>query len=142
MARIRTIKPEFWTSAQIMECSVTSRLLFLGMLNFADDKGRMTASPKKIRAQVFPSDDITVDNITRMLEELSNNDLITLYEVDNVEYIQIDNFRKHQRIDKPYRSIYPDPDGNFDNDEDNIPKRLLKRSKNIPHRNGMEGKGS
>jgi len=34
MARIRTIKPEFWTAEQVMELSRDARLLFIGMWNF------------------------------------------------------------------------------------------------------------
>lgn len=39
MARIRTIKPEFWTAEQVMELSRDARLLFIGMWNFCDDAG-------------------------------------------------------------------------------------------------------
>ena len=137
MARIRTIKPEFWTSEQVMECSTTARLMFIGLWNFADDKGRMTASPKKIKAQIFPSDDLSYDNISGMLSELSKNDLITLYEHDNVEYIQIDGWEKHQRIDKPQPSKLPDIHGEYDQ----IQRMFEDRSKNIQRRKGMEGKG-
>ena len=142
MARIRTIKPEFWTSGQIMECSPITRLLFIGLWNFADDKGRMTANPKKIRAQIFPSDEVTYDNISIMLSELSKNDLITLYEVDNVEYLQIDGWSKHQRIDKPQPSRIPDIHGVIDEPSEIVPRKLSERSKTIHRRNGMEGKGS
>jgi hypothetical protein len=46
MARIRTIRPEFWTSEQVTECSMPARLLFIGLWNFCDDGGRMPYSPK------------------------------------------------------------------------------------------------
>lgn len=32
MARIRSIKPEFWVSEQIGECSTNARLTFIGLL--------------------------------------------------------------------------------------------------------------
>lgn len=129
MARIRTIKPEFWTSEQVMNCSPTSRLLFIGSWNFADDKGRMTLSEKKLKAQIFPSDDISLDEIHRMVLELAANDLITLYSVENIDYIQINGW-KHQRIDKPQKSRYPDIRGMFE-----------EVSENGRLRNGMEWKG-
>ena len=118
MARIRTIKPEFWTSEQVMNCSPLSRLLFIGSWNFADDKGRMTLSEKKLKAQIFPSDDISSDEIHRMVLELAENDLITLYSVENIDYIQINGW-KHQRIDKPQKSRYPNILGTFDEDSAN-----------------------
>ncbi len=108
MARIRTVKPEYWTSAQVMECSPISRLLFIGMWNFADDTGRMTLSPRTLKAQLFPSDDLTSDDIRRMILELARNDLVGFYVIDNKEYLQITGWQ-HQRIDKPQPSKYPPP---------------------------------
>lgn len=108
MARIRTVKPEFWTSAQVMECQPLTRLLFIGMLNFADDAGRMGYSPKTLKAQVFPSDDFPVADIQRMIVELSSNGLVLIYAVDGKEYIQITGWH-HQRIDRPKTSSIPGP---------------------------------
>lgn len=142
MARIRTIKPEFWTSGQIMECSPITRLLFIGLWNFADDKGRMTASPKKIRAQIFPADDVTPENINMMLSELSKNDLITLYECENIEYLQIDGWARHQRIDKPQPSRLPNIDGTIEEHSTINPRAISGQFKSARRRNGMEGKGS
>ncbi|MEU7656822.1 hypothetical protein AB0C41_32905 [Micromonospora taraxaci] len=82
MARIRSIKPEFWTSEQVMECSMGARLLFIGLWNFADDLGRIGLSAKSIKAQIFPSDDINSDTILGMIQELSNNGLLLLYTVN------------------------------------------------------------
>lgn len=112
MARIRSIKPEFWTSEQVMECSALTRLLFIGMWNFADDLGRLALSPKTIKAQVFPSDDITSDSIRRMIDELSSNDLVLIYEAGGKEYLQITGWQ-HQKIDRPQPGKCPSPDGGY-----------------------------
>ncbi|MER2263517.1 hypothetical protein [Methylobacterium oxalidis] len=108
MARIRTIKPEYWTSEQIMECSTNARLMFIGLWNFCDDAGRMAASAKRIKASIFPSDDFTSHDVRRMLDELSANDLIHLYVVDGKEYLQVTGWH-HQKIDRPQKSKLPDP---------------------------------
>lgn len=108
MARIRTIKPEFWTSEQVMECSLNARLLFVGMWNFADDHGRMPVAPKTIKAQVFPGDDLSIETIRGMISELSANGLILMYVVDGKEYLEITGW-KHQRIDKPQKAKHPGP---------------------------------
>ena len=108
MARIRTIKPEFWTNERVMECSANARLLFIGMWNFADDLGRLSLSPKTIKAQIFPSDEIGFDVILGMIRELSTNGLILTYEVDGKEYLQIVGWQ-HQRIDKPQPGKCPSP---------------------------------
>lgn len=108
MARIRTIKPEFWTSEQVMDCSTNARLLFIGLWNFCDDAGRMAASAKRMKASVFPSDDFTSEDVRRMIDELSANGLISLYVVDGIEYLYVTGWH-HQKIDRPQKSKIPDP---------------------------------
>lgn len=108
MARIRSIKPDFWTSEQVMECSPIARLMFIGMWNFADDHGRMPCAPKTIKAQIFPADDIDAANIRRMIDELSANSLVRVYEVEDKEFLLITGWR-HQKIDKRQPAKYPDP---------------------------------
>lgn len=108
MARIRSIKPEFWTSEQVMECSTNTRLLFIGLWNFADDAGRHPSSAKQIKALVFPADDFSSEDVRRMLDELSAHGLISFYAVEGKEYFQITGWH-HQKIDRPQKSKYPGP---------------------------------
>jgi hypothetical protein len=82
--------------------------MFIGMWNFADDAGRLPLSPKSIKAQIFPSDDIGVDIIRRMIDELSSNALVGIYTVDGKEYLQITGWH-HQKIDRPQPGKYPPP---------------------------------
>jgi hypothetical protein len=91
-----------------MECSVNARLLFIGMWNFADDLGRLALAPKTIKAQIFPSDDIDFNTIRGMIDELSRNGLVMIYDVSGKEYLQIVGWQ-HQRIDKPQPSKCPAP---------------------------------
>lgn len=100
MARIRTIKPEFWSDEQIMECSPLARLMFIGIWNFCDDGGNHPLSEKTIKALVFPGDDIDSATIRRMLVELSSNALVRFYESDGKTYLNVKGWR-HQKIDKP-----------------------------------------
>lgn len=100
MARIRTIKPEFWTSEQVMECSAMARLLFIGIWNFCDDAGNHPMSPKTIKALVFPGDDITALTVEGLLAELVSNRLITIYEAASKQYLHVNGWH-HQKIDRP-----------------------------------------
>ncbi len=100
MARIRTVKPEFWSSEQIMELSIDTRLLFIGMWNFCDDGGNHPASMKTLKAEIFPSDNIDLKEIRRMLDELSTNNLLCLYENEGKYYFHVSGWH-HQRIDRP-----------------------------------------
>lgn len=108
MARIRSIKPDFWTSEQVMECSPIARLMFIGMWNFADDHGRLPSAPKTIKAQIFPADDIDSKNVRRMIDELASNGLVQVYVVDEKEYLFITGWH-HQKIDKRQPPKYPEP---------------------------------
>ncbi len=108
MARIRTIKPEFWTSEQVMECSMNARLLFIGLWNFCDDKGRHAYSPRTIKAEVLPGDNFTADEIDGLLQELSLNGLVSIYAVGDKKFLQVTGWH-HQRIDKPQKAKHPSP---------------------------------
>ena len=100
MARIRTIKPEFWTSEQVMECSTTSRLLFIGMWNFCDDAGNHPAAYRTLKAEVFPADDFTALQVEALVSELIAAGLVEEYEADGKRYWHVTGWH-HQRIEKP-----------------------------------------
>lgn len=106
MARIRSIKPETWTDEKMVEMSPLARLLFIGLWNFADDDGRMVYSPTRIKLQIIPADSC---DISALLGEIRGKLLIQVYAVDGIEYLQIVNFSKHQKVDKRTASKYPSP---------------------------------
>lgn len=95
-----------------MECSLNARLLFIGMWNFADDLGRLPLSPKTIKAQILPGDELSSDDVLGMIQELSDNGLVLVYHVDNRDYLQITGWQ-HQRIDKPQPGKCPSPVGGY-----------------------------
>lgn len=104
MARIRTIKPEFWTDEDMAEVSEAACLLAIGLLNYADDEGYFNANPKLIKAAVFPIREPSV-TIPVMLRELSNHGYLTLfYTSDNKHFGLINNFGRHQVVNKPRAS--------------------------------------
>ena len=111
MARIRTIKPEFWTDAQVMSASRDARLLFIGMWNFADDGGNLPANIKMLKAQVFPCDNLYEEQIGELVDELVDAGLLAAYEADSRLYWNVTGWATLQRrIDQPtYR--HPGPDG-------------------------------
>ena len=115
MARYRTIKPEFWTSEQVVECSLEARLLFIGLWNFADDGGVLPHSDKSLKMKIFPADDFTSDSIRGMLDELSSNGLVELYEAGESRYIRVVAWH-HQKIDKPTFK-FPQPCGEVPRDK-------------------------
>ncbi len=108
MSRIRTIKPEFWTSEQIMECSPLARLAFIGMWNFCDDNGVHPASCKTLKAEVFPGDDLTASNVQELVNELLRQQLIATFLADSRPWWVVTGWH-HQLINRPSKSRYPLP---------------------------------
>lgn len=106
MARIRSIKPEFWTDEKVVELSAFARLLFIGIWNFCDDEGRMVYSPKRLKMQIFPADSV---DCSELVGEILRNQLVSIYVVDGIEYLQVNGFAKHQKIDKRSASKLPSP---------------------------------
>ncbi len=124
MARIRTIKPEFWTDEDIVELSIIARLFFIGMWNFADDHGNLPAAPKSLKMKILPADDADVPAI--MIEILSGG-FISEYTIDNKKYYHINGFTKHQKINKSVKHKYPPPEHAKNNSqEDLIPEEKEK----------------
>jgi len=101
MARIRSIKPEFWTSEQIVELSATARLLFIGLWNFCDDAGNHVASAKTLKMEVFPGDDLSSAEVSKLVSELLHGGLLVQYQGDDGrEYWHVTGWH-HQHIEKP-----------------------------------------
>lgn len=99
MARIRTVKPEFWSSEQVMACRPLARLLFIGLWNFCDDGGNHPLAPRTIKALVFPGDDISTEEVGELLSELEGAGLTQTYRSDGKHYLHVLGWR-HQKIEK------------------------------------------
>lgn len=151
MARIRTIKPEFWTSEQITECSPSARLLFIGLWNFCDDSGIHPANSKRLLMEVFPAGDFTRIEVDGFIGELIQHGLLTQYSVEDTQYWIVTGFTKHQKIDQPTHR-FPHPDGvipanarrlnsaNKGSNSSNNRRALGEHSP--PEGKGKEGKGN
>lgn len=108
MARIRTIKPEFWSDEKLTECSLSARLTFIGLWSFADDEGRMEFQPVRLKMQIFPCGTVALTKLTEYFGELTERSLIRRYVVDGKEFLDIPGFAKHQRINRPTPSRLPE----------------------------------
>lgn len=99
--RIRTIKPEFWQNEKLAALPALTRLLAIGLLNYADDEGFFINTPALIRAAIFPFMEDS-RNIHGMLSELSIAEWVTLgIDADQREIGLVTNFLKHQKISHP-----------------------------------------
>jgi hypothetical protein len=100
MARIRTIKPEFWRNDLLSKISAEACLLAIGLLNHCDDEGYFNANPKLIQADIFPLRELSRET-TVLLRELSEISYLQLFRGSDLkEYGCVVNFEKHQVINK------------------------------------------
>lgn len=107
MARSRNIKPGLWLNEELAEVSIEARYLFPALWCHADKDGRLEFRPKKLKAEIFPYDDL---DITKLAGELHGKKFISVYENEGKFYIQIANFAKHQNPHPKEKSEgYPPP---------------------------------
>lgn len=105
MARIRTIKPEFFTSEDIVSLSPLARLLYVALWCEADKEGRLPWKPMTFKLRYFPGDNC---DIQAMCAELVESGLVVKYG-DGLAYIP--KFGAHQHINpRESASILPPPE--------------------------------
>lgn len=93
MARTRLIKPDFFTDPDLADCTLQARMTFAGLWCQADRDGRLKYEPRKLKVLIFPFDKI---NMEKALEELTKKPFIKIYSINDISYIQIINWDKHQ----------------------------------------------
>ena len=130
MARIRTVKPEFFTSESVISVSPLARLFFIGLWCEADKEGRLKWKPKTLKFRYLPGDSV---NIEKLCKELEAENMIVTYSVNDVDYCEIPGFSSHQVINnREKESILP----SRDNDASTTRESGRKEGKE-----GKEGKG-
>lgn len=107
MARIRSIKPDLWTSEKLGSLSRDHRLLFIGLISNADDDGRLRGNPSYVKSIVFPYDPISIEIVDEQLDDLANKGLIRRYHVEGCAYLDLPGWREHQVINRPTPSALP-----------------------------------
>lgn len=110
MARIRSIKPESFDDEDLCALPFSHRWCYVGLMTQADRSGRMEDRPKRLKARLFPYDDVNMD---AMLMDLARAGFIVRYVVTGRAYIAIrpSSWAKHQYIrnNEPASTI-PAPD--------------------------------
>lgn len=106
MARIRTIKPEFWTDGNIVSLSPLARLFFIGMWNFTlCDHGHVADDVFRLKLQILPADTVDPD---ALLQEIINAGRVQrISDSNGRSYLFIKRFADHQKIDPRWRTRCP-----------------------------------
>lgn len=111
MARIRTVKPEFFRHEGIFaaerETQLPLRVAFPGLWTAADREGRFRWLPRQLKLDCLPYDDV---DFSRVLDALLTRGFVEKYTVDGQDYGWIPSWRRHQVVNHRERaSILPEP---------------------------------
>lgn len=98
MARIRSIKPAFWSDSKVVSLSPLARLMFIGMWNFAEcDHGHLADDPGAIKRQVLPDDDVVAEHL---ISEIVESGMVARVQtLSGRRYLHIVHLRDHQKFD-------------------------------------------
>lgn len=101
----RYLKPGVRDSEAIEALSSHAEILYYRLVVTVDDFGRYDARPAMVKAACFPiRDAMTSSKVDLLLKELSENDLIIVYEVDGKPYLQM---CKWDNVPRAKESKYP-----------------------------------
>jgi hypothetical protein len=99
MAKIRTLKAEFFRNADVSKVGILPKLLAAGLvLAVADDEGRFKAAPNYLLGEIFTHDAIGVDQVESALRALASVDFVRLYVVAGRQYGALPTWTDHQRV--------------------------------------------
>ncbi len=137
--RIRSIRPEFWSSDDIARLDWHHRLVYIGLWSYVDDNGVGRDVERLIVSALFPLDASLREASVRThgaLKALNEGGQITRYTVDGRPYLHITAFSTHQVISRPSRGRYPLPTC-----ENAVTHGALSEPSVSPHANAPIGEG-
>lgn len=127
MARIRSVKPDFFRHSGLYEAErdtgLPLRLAFAGLWTASDREGRFSWKPKELKLDCLPHDDI---DFSRVLDALVTRGFIVRYASAGKEYGYIPSWHDHQVINnREAASVIPPPS------EDSVIKQELTRAPRV-----------
>lgn len=143
MARIRTIKPEFWKHEELSELPEITHMLAAALLGYADDEGYFNANPALVKSECLPLRESSVST-QDSLRQLANIGYIQLGRgADGKRYGQVVKFDEHQRVNRATDSkikaigvVWEDSSSTHEGLSESSPPEGKGREQ------GKEGKGS
>lgn len=120
MARIRTIKPEFFKHEGLFdaekETGLPLRIAYAGLWTCCDREGRFVWRPRALKTDVLPYDDV---DFSRVLDALATRGFIVRYASGGREFGVVPGFSEHQVVNaRESASKIPPPPQVSEKDED------------------------
>lgn len=109
--RSRNIKPNLFKNELLGTEDPICTILFVGLWCLADRDGKLEDRPLRIKAEIFPYREKL--DVNRYLTVIQRLGFILRYKVDNIPYILIPAFKKHQHVhntEKPSEIPNPKPE--------------------------------
>ena len=108
----RVVDSKIWTDDKFIELNSDEKLLFIGMMNFSDDKGIHKNNPKVLKIEIFAADPkIDFQYVEDMIKTLLNHELLLMSE--DKKLLRYVNWETYQKIQHKTPSKYEDDDGNI-----------------------------
>lgn len=110
--RIRSIKPEFYSSQTLARLDRSARFTFVGLWAYVDDNGVGVDDPRLIAAALCPLDDDPVaarEEIAADLDALAAVGVIARYQIDGRQLLFVVSWDEHQKIGHPRKPRFPRP---------------------------------
>lgn len=133
MARIRTVKPEFFRHEGLQELTLKNgpiiMLFFAGLWTQCDKAGRFLWRPRQLKLDILPY--LKYDP-EKSLEVLEASNFVRRYSVANEIYGEVVNFSKHQLIfgsESKYEAKFPNPEGFYCLENQGLPKENQNQTK-------------
>lgn len=109
MARIRTIKPDFFKHSGLYDLEIETKLpirvAYAGLWTCCDREGRFKWRPRELKIDVLPYDDC---DFSRVLDALATRGFVVKYAIQGVEYGVVPTFKDHQVINnRESESVIP-----------------------------------
>lgn len=126
-----------WTDSDRVDgLTAEAERFFVRLIMKADDFGRYTAEPKRLKAFLFPlKDSLRETDLCRWLAECEQAALVRCYAVAGKRYLEIADFRQRLR---QMREIYPRPTEAAERPADDGQPTAVRP----PNRSESEGKGN
>lgn len=105
--RKRLLNPLLFRDEELCDVPVAARYLFTGLWCIADREGILEDRPMRIKADIFPYDDLGASMVDQWLADLHPR-WIVRYEIDGKRLIWIRTFKQHQKCHKnEAKSVLP-----------------------------------
>lgn len=112
MARIRSLKPSFFTDSELAGWPPLHRLAFQGLWVHADREGRLEDKPRELKVKILPFDECDLEAVLTDLARPREfgPGFIVRYRVGGKRYIAVTGWKHQKPHPKEPKSDIPGPD--------------------------------